>query len=806
MGEQRRSDRRDAAPSYGLRLLQLVVAALAVVYGASLLPGVRSGAGYVVLLDGWANNLCIGGVAALALARAVRTTQDRVAWLCFAAGVTAYLAGNLVYYLHYQGLADIPYPSWADAGWIGFYPMAYAAVFLMLRARMPRLSPSMWLDGLVTGLTAAAVAVAFALGAALRATQGSVSVVATSFAYPVADLLLLVLIAGALAVIGRGVGATWWWLSGGLALFVLTDTVYAFQVAQGSYVDGGVLDLGWLLAFLCFGVAATRQASSGRATRTAASSTRLDGLGALVVPGLCALTALGLLFRGYLHNGDPVAGLLALGAVLAALGRTALTFREVQALAESRRLARTDDLTGLPNRRHFHACVDHAVAGVTAAAGRGTGAAVLLLDLDRFKEINDSLGHHVGDELLRQIGARLQPVLREGDLLARLGGDEFGVLLHDADGDGATEAAGRLLDALRRPFDLGDLTAPADDTADGRDTDGLRGLGLHVDASIGIALCPQHAGGATGLLQHADIAMYRAKAARSGVEISAGALDGAERQRLETVEQLRAALDDDQLVLHYQPKLDLASGVVSGVEALVRWQHPTRGLLYPDTFLPLAEQSGLMRRLTLTVLQIALHQADAWRRQGRRLSVAVNLSASNLLDAQLPGQVERLLRSLDLPAHLLELEITETVLMADPVRAHQTLHRLRALGVRIAVDDYGTGWSSLSYLHDLPVDELKLDRSFVMRSATDPRSAAIVTSTIGLAHALDLRIVAEGVETAEVLAQLTAAGCDVAQGYHLSRPQPADRITAWLDTWLDTWPGAVGPPAPAADRLPAVPR
>jgi diguanylate cyclase (GGDEF)-like protein len=803
MGEQRRSDRRDAAPSHGLRLLQLAVAALALVYGTSLLPGMRSGTDYVALLDGWVNNLCIAGIVVLVVVRAVRTAEDRLAWVWFAAALAAYLLGNLAYYLHYQELAHIPYPSWADAGWLAFYPLAYTAVFLMLRARMPRLNTSMWLDGVVTGLTAAAVAVAFALGAALRATQGSLSVVATNFAYPVADLLLLVLIAGALVVIGRGVGATWWWLSGGLALFVLSDSFYAFQIAQGTYVDGGVLDLGWLLAFVCFGVAACRPAGGSTAARTV-SSTRLEGMGALVVPGLCALTALGLLFRGYLYEGDPVVGLLALGAVLAALGRTALTFREVQALAESRRLARTDDLTGLANRRHFHACVDSAVVGVTAAAadGRATGAAVLLLDLDRFKEINDSLGHHVGDELLRQIGARLQPVLREGDLLARLGGDEFGVLLHDADGDGAAEAAGRLLDALRRPFDLGDLTAPADDTADGRDTDGLRGLGLHVDASIGIALCPQHAGGATGLLQHADIAMYRAKAARSGVEISAGALDGAERQRLETVEQLRAALDDDQLVLHYQPKLDLASGVVTGVEALVRWQHPTRGLLYPDTFLPLAEQSGLMRRLTRTVLQIALDQADAWRRQGRRLSVAVNLSASNLLDAQLPGQVDRLLRSLDLPAHLLELEITETVLMADPVRAHQTLHRLRALGVRIAVDDYGTGWSSLSYLHDLPVDELKLDRSFVMRSATDPRSAAIVTSTIGLAHALDLRIVAEGVETAEALALLTAAGCDVAQGYHLSRPQPADQLTAWLDTW----PGAVGPPPSAPDRLPAVPR
>jgi EAL domain-containing protein (putative c-di-GMP-specific phosphodiesterase class I) len=224
--------------------------------------------------------------------------------------------------------------------------------------------------------------------------------------------------------------------------------------------------------------------------------------------------------------------------------------------------------------------------------------------------------------------------------------------------------------------------------------------------------------------------------------------------------------------------------VVTGVEALVRWQHPTRGLLYPDGFLPLAEQSGLMRRLTLHVLQLALRQADTWRQAGLDLTVAVNLSASNLLDAQLPGQIELLLTTLDLPASLLELEITETVLMADPARAHQVLHALRALGIRIAVDDYGTGYSSLSYLQDLPVDDLKLDRSFVMRSADDPRSAAIVTSTVGLAHALHMRIIAEGVENAEVLDQLTATGCDLAQGYHLARPQPAEQLTLWLTDLL----------------------
>ncbi len=298
----------------------------------------------------------------------------------------------------------------------------------------------------------------------------------------------------------------------------------------------------------------------------------------------------------------------------------------------------------------------------------------------------------------------------------------------------------------------------------------LSGVSLHVDASIGIALCPDNAASVSGLLQRADIAMYRAKAAHSGFAFSATDVDGATLMRLQTLEALRYALDRDELVLHYQPKLDLNTNAIVGVEALVRWQHPTRGLLYPDAFLPLAEQSGLMCRLTLTILEIALRQAGAWWHEGRRLTVAVNLSASDLLDVQLPDQIERLLSMLNLPSRLLELEITETVLMADPIRAHQVLQTLRAQGIRLAIDDYGTGYSSLSYLQDLPVDDLKLDQSFILRSTTDPRSAAIVRSTIGLTHSLDMHVIAEGVETADTLQQTDPGG--VRHGPGLLRGPP----------------------------------
>ena len=726
------------------------MAVLGATYGASLLPGVRSGAGYVALLDGWVSGLFFSGVIALVVVRAAGEREDRAAWLSFALGLTAYLAGNLSYYLHYQHLTPVPYPSWSDAGWVAFYPLAYVALFLLLRSRVSQPSRSMWLDGLVAGLTAAAYAVAFALGAALRATEGSRTVVATTFAYPVADLLLLVLVAGALAVIGRGAGPSWWWLSAGLACFVVTDTAFAFQVAEGSYVDGSLVDLGWVLALGCFATAACARRSTG-------TSTRLSGMGVLVAPGLSAVAALGLLFHGFLGTGDPLAGGLALAAVLAALGRTGLTFAEVRGLAESRRQARTDELTGLPNRRQ----VFEALAAADQRLATGGSVGLLLLDLDRFKEVNDSLGHTTGDAVLRQVGPRLQQALRSGDLLARLGGDEFLVLSDELDADGAVHLAERLRVLLQRPFRVGSVE-------------------LTIDATVGIASGPGDSRSAEELLQLADLALYSAKRRRTGTAVYDAERDGDGRHRLETVEQLRAGMARGELVLHYQPKLDVGRDLVTGVEALVRWQHPERGLLHPADFVDLAEAFGLMSELTAHVLDAGLLQCRAWAEQGLALTVAVNVSPSDLVDDHFPERVAALLARHRLPPTALVVEVTEGLLMEDRERAVSVLTRLRDSGVGIAIDDYGTGYSSLAYLAELPVTELKLDRSFIASMAGSRRSTAIVTSTLQLAHALGLVMVAEGVEDAATVDALTALGCDVVQGYHLSRPLPADQLPAWL--------------------------
>jgi diguanylate cyclase (GGDEF)-like protein len=425
-------------------------------------------------------------------------------------------------------------------------------------------------------------------------------------------------------------------------------------------------------------------------------------------------------------------------------------------LAQLATEAHQDPLTGLANRRRF---IEELETTVYGAGGRP--CAVLMIDLDRFKEVNDSFGHSVGDDLLCLVGPRLQGALQDGDLLARMGGDEFAVLMPDADTMRAQQVATRLGAALREAFVLD-------------------GMPLHVDASIGIAVCPDHGRDRSLLLARADTAMYAAKRGRHEFEVWAPDGTPDSRDRLETLEQLRAALDTEQLVNHYQPKLDLRTGAVIGVEALVRWDHPVRGLLYPDVFLPLAEQAGLMRRLALGVLERSLRDLQGWRAAGRDLSVAVNLSVSNLQDVALPEQVEMLLEAFAVPAEALTLEITEDLLMADAARSQQVMSGLRKLGVRLSIDDYGTGYSSLAYLRALPVDELKLDRSFVGQLTSDERAAAIVRSTLQLSRDLGMTMVVEGVEDAATLDALRGWGCEFAQGYFIARPLAADVLASWL--------------------------
>jgi diguanylate cyclase (GGDEF)-like protein/PAS domain S-box-containing protein len=442
-----------------------------------------------------------------------------------------------------------------------------------------------------------------------------------------------------------------------------------------------------------------------------------------------------------------------------------LTLRDVSERKQLERAltrqAFTDQLTGLPNRALLQ---DRTQQALRLAGRQGLTTALLLLDLDRFKEVNDTLGHHHGDLLLQQVAERVHGSLRSSDTVARLGGDEFAVLLPQVAGvQEATVVADKLSAAIEAPFTVDGLT-------------------LDVDASIGVAVYPDHAGDANQLLQRADVAMYAAKATHAGYAVYDPTLDQHNPRRLGLLGQLRRALAAGELVVHYQPKADVRSARILGVEALVRWQHPEQGLLGPGEFVPLAETTGLIRPLTSYVLDAALRQCRTWLDAGHELSVAVNLSTRCLLDLTLPDQIIGLLEETAVAPERLVLEITESAIMTDPTRALEILNRLHTLGVQLAIDDFGTGYSSMAYLKSLPVDELKVDRSFVKHLRDNQSDAVIVRSTVDLGHNLGLRVVAEGVEDEATWQELATLGCDSVQGYFLARPMPVAELVAWLAT------------------------
>jgi diguanylate cyclase (GGDEF)-like protein/PAS domain S-box-containing protein len=417
-----------------------------------------------------------------------------------------------------------------------------------------------------------------------------------------------------------------------------------------------------------------------------------------------------------------------------------------------------DPLTGLANRVLLR---DRSEQAIAAARRDSDRVALLIMDLDQFKDVNDTFGHQAGDDLLRQVGPRIAGCLRETDTFARLGGDEFAILLLRADARGAARVASCILESLEAPFTVA-------------------GQQLKITASIGTSVFPDSAVDVDGLLREADVAMYVAKRQGSGHAAYQQTQDESAGQQLVLMAELRTAIESGHLLLHYQPLVRLDGGLV-GVEALVRWQHPERGLLLPTDFIRLAEQSGLVLPLFDWVVRTATRQCQAWRRELEpELSVSINLSARNLQDPRLGATVAGALESAGLPASGLVLEITESMLSAEPARGLATLEQLHALGVRLALDDFGTGYSSLAHLHRLPVDQLKIDRSFVTNVTRDEGSAAIVRSTIDLGHNFGLEVVAEGIEDRETWDALRGLGCDTAQGYFISRPLPKDGLSDWL--------------------------
>jgi diguanylate cyclase (GGDEF)-like protein len=708
------------------------------------------------LVDGWLVAAFEIVASVLCMARAFGSRHERAVPLTLGIGVLSWSVGDLFLTIQSTGGGSPPIPSISDLFWVLFYPIVYVALVLLMRRHIQKLVPATWLDGAVAGLGAAGVCACFAFNTILQSVGGDASAVtvATDLAYPIGDVLLLILAVGGTAIISSGRrNPQWMLLAGAIGINAVGDTFNLFATSGSSSHLGSIFNgIAWPTSILL--ISMSMWLRPGHSNPLAAQRTA-----GFVLPGLGATAGLAILFFGTLHRVTPVAIGLATATLVTVGIRLGLSVRRLRSLTEKRhRQAITDELTGLSNRRHLFYLLNAFFADHADPRTPERHLSLLFVDLDHFKEINDSFGHSAGDELLRQLGPRLTSSLRDSDVLVRVGGDELAVVIMDTDADYATSVAQRLMAKLEEPFVLDAVS-------------------VRISASIGIASAPADATDSTALLRCADLAMYRAKLVPSSFETYRRDIDdGGNRLRL--VEELRDAVHAGRFELHYQPQVNLHSGEVSGVEALLRWPHSRLGLVPPLDFLPLAEEAGLMPALTGIVLDKALAQCAAWHGAGRPLTMAVNISVTNLLDPGFIESVIELLARHHLPASSLILEITETTIIRDIGAFKQVIAQLRDLGLGVSIDDFGAGFTSLAYLGRLAVDELKLDRTFIRGLGTGDkgRDLALVRATIELGHALEMRVVAEGIEDGDTLAVLAGLGCDVAQGYFISRPMPANDL------------------------------
>ncbi|VAZ99256.1 diguanylate cyclase domain-containing protein [Mycobacterium pseudokansasii] len=744
---------RDRPPRRGVRWppvgVRIALALLTI--GVAVYTALTVHAGHRVFAESWYPALNLLAAAVIA-ARAYHIAAGRVAWSLIAAGQACSALGDVVYWLW---VPDGQSPSSADPFYLAFYPFGYAGLLLLIRARLKRVPVAVRLDSLICGLAGAAVAAALTAGPIHAAAARAPATVLVGLVYPWGDLVLLALAAGMLPILGLRNEFRWILLVAGFTLFAAADTLYLLETAAGSYRVGTWFDALWPASSLLVAVASWAPWSS-------AEPAPKRGLGSYATPVAGTVVALGVIVLGP-HS--RIAGALAALSLIAVAARFPVAFRDVSVLAETHQHAMTDALTALPNRRSLATALTALSVNAPDLAPRAPARrALLLLHLYEFDEITGSVGRHLAEELLCRIANRLSQHVRPEDLLARTGDSEFAILLSDgADLIAARAQAGRLLDAFGEPFKLDPIT-------------------VQVDARIAIALYPDHCDHPQELLNRAETAIPHTKSAKSKVVAYDSAFELYRDSDPALVDDLRAALSNgNELICHYQPKINADDGSVHSVEALLRWQHPSRGMLLPEEFLPAAERAGLMRRVANRTLDLALAQLRSWRDQGMNFTVAVNLSTTNLLDLDLEGTIEGLLKAHGVPADALIIEITESTL-ADSVRSRNTVAALQHLGVRISLDDYGTGWSSLARLQDVSVDELKLDRVFVARLALDPRSVAIVRSTVALAHSLEADLVAEGVEDEVTLSALRRYGCTITQGFVHSPPLPADEVVQWINS------------------------
>jgi len=664
---------------------------------------------------------------------------------------------------------------------LGGYPLLYIMQTSLLRQRVKDMPSSSWFDGVHCSVVLAAVACAFFLRPVRAATGLQPLALVALLGRPTLDLLLFFVALAVCSILGWRSERAVVLLAPAFGLLLTGDVVRVL------WVCGVLASPGWGVALNVSVLGAVALLVAAALARGPISTGHVALAWSSILSPLVMLAASGALLGldHHHHLPTPTTQLALVG--LAGVGvKVALVFREVLALAGSRDLALTDELTGLPNRRAL-------TFALTRATSDGDPFSLLLFDLDRFKDVNDSYGHAHGDDLLREVAQRAARALPGEALLTRLGGDEFAVLLPGSGLEDADRFAADVLVGLAPPLRL-------------------HSVAMTIRASIGVASWPfsaraapdgsaaEHVDTSGEVLRRADAAMYTAKRAGGGTARYDDRADRQARAGRVLTEELRSGLEAGQLQPYYQPQVDARTGVTTGFEALVRWHHPHDGLLAPAVFLDLAEENGLMAEITTTVLHQAASTAASWHARGWPLRISVNLSTSCLLNPDLPLLVRDVVSSTHLDPALLVLEITETTLMQDPERSRDTIEELLLLGVSVSIDDYGTGYSSLAYLQDLPAAELKLDRTFTQRLGHDPRVASIIKSTTDLAHSLGLRMLVEGVEDAATLAHLVELGVDETQGYHHARPMPAAEVPAWLAACFPHRAPQLAPPREAHPR------
>jgi diguanylate cyclase (GGDEF)-like protein len=699
------------------------------------------------LRDTVLGNLAFVAAVALLVRRAAAEPAARFWTLPLATGTTVYLVGNVAYMVaDARGVES--FPSVADAAYLLTYPLLVAGLLMALRHNLRGARLIVALDGISGMLAGAAVTTLVVAPLVAKVWDGSLTA-ATTLAYPVCAVVALAATLGAVSLVGLGKGRSFLVWAAGMLVFGAGDILYAYRLAFESYQAGTWLDALWPLGLVLVAVGAVGVQPGG--TRN------VPGARSLVVVALASTSTVVVLAAAPPWQQNSLPTVLALMTLATCAVRLVLAFLQLRELAAVRELALTDELTGAANRRALYAALDKVFGEDDDPGHAPAGFALALIDLDHFKEVNDSFGHAVGDELLQAVVRRFADALealQTPHLLARLGGDEFAVFLPDAGSYNAAMACGSALqESLIAPIELCDVV-------------------LHAQASIGVATAPQHAHNRGDMLFAADAAMYASKTSGEPVCYHSPAAVGDRRKRLFVAEDLYSALERRELTVEYQP-IRTPDGTLVAAEALVRWDHPTRGRLGPGEFLDAAERYKLTPAIAERVLDVTLTDLARWRMVGAELTASVNVSASDLRDEGLVKIVASALLKHDVPPESLTIEITETAMMRNPELAQTVMKALADLGVRLAVDDYGTGYSSLEYLLKLPISEIKLDRAFCANIVTELRATAIVRSTVDLTHALGLRMVAEGVEDAGTLFILNELGCDLVQGWHLGRPMPA---------------------------------